>query len=567
MRTESHQTVKILSSGIRVWDGDREEARISLSESPALRSAVWDFALASLDEGLASLFHHVCGRCGACCAHFSVYVGAPEIYAIRRHLGMQSDEEFRDAFLEPSTTWNPFDGFLKKSEGACPFLHPAAKGRPASCSIYPVRPRACAAHLPAMEMCRKDPAKLFSHLWHIALTDGRPTFAAGINNEYTIENPSPRLHGIIDMLYAALENVGGTQDARIDRLFESARRILDRCAQVAETMPAEDLVSPLSEVEKILVRMSCLLSRERKSWPEVDSLWGRLRLLQCRLAREKREEQAGEISREEADLYQLTLYPQCLTVDDGPGKGTVLRYDEHPPLLSYARTLLREIALCPSDDVQRSLTEPEPPCYLCGDCCRMYCVEIGPRDVERLAENLDITEDEFKERYTTPARFSWNRGCVVLKKGAAASKESCALEPGVAPRKICTAATQEASASEPGKDIPGGENPPCVFLERREDGWYCEVHAFKPDVCRVYSTTNRFCRTVSNPLYWHRQAGNVMTVTLTGDTFLICTTYATARGEDPCAFREEKPGVLAELAARLNAEVAGIIGAAQTVLK
>lgn len=81
-----------------------------------------------------------CFRCGVCCVRYRPKITKTEMRPIARKLGI-SLQEFVARYVRVVPTK---DGYiLQSSSDACPFLEWEQKGVKATCSIHPVRPKAC----------------------------------------------------------------------------------------------------------------------------------------------------------------------------------------------------------------------------------------------------------------------------------------------------------------------------------------------------------------------------------------------------------------------------------------
>jgi len=170
------------------------------------------------------------------------------------------------------------------------------------------------------------------------------------------------------------------------------------------------------------------------------------------------------------------------------------------PTLAEVQALLAAILQRPESDLQEYLGSPNPECLMCGECCRAFELEIMPFDVQRLAKVLRVTPEQFVETRTRAGRFSWNPHNRILHKKTVPrySKRLAELR------------------------VLGEDEEMCQFLERRDNGYYmCSVYEHRPQMCRIFPATHELCRTTNAVANWGRQAQNLRSVLLTGDTVFL----------------------------------------------
>ncbi len=89
-------------------------------------------------------------------------------------------------------------------------------------------------------------------------------------------------------------------------------------------------------------------------------------------------------------------------------------------------------------------------CKRCGDCCKIYEVEVNEFEQERIASFLEMPLEEFRRGMLHENRFSWNEFSFMLNK-------------------------------------ENGYGTRCVFQGRCPDGLYgCKIYPVRPEVCRKF---------------------------------------------------------------------------------
>jgi uncharacterized protein len=112
---------------------------------------------------------------------------------------------------------------------------------------------------------------------------------------------------------------------------------------------------------------------------------------------------------------------------------------EAPPSLSVQTALKTEV-------VTKAETEPTIPCLRCGECCRRYQVRLDLAEAQRIAGELGLTSEDFRDRYAD-RRWPGERSLLVRQE------QGC-----------------------------------CPFLERSAESGddLCGIHFFKPSSCREW---------------------------------------------------------------------------------
>jgi Fe-S-cluster containining protein len=213
---------------------------------------------------------------------------------------------------------------------------------------------------------------------------------------------------------------------------------------------------------------------------------------------------------------------------------------------------MKQLLTLDHDEFQRKLTEDNPPCFMCGECCRCYSVEISPSDIDRLVELLGGSPREFVENHTKPGRFSWNPGCRILHKEDKVLRHS-AMNPRLIPVQMAGERNRFERA--------------CIFLDEKEDGFfYCRVYTHRPAPCRGYETTNSLCRKTNQREHWGRQARRLVWVRLEPGQVSAMPFDEVAKGSPPQVFQRPNFPELDEAALAIELEVDDILEKARREL-
>ena len=502
MQIEPTQTWELTSRRLRILEQDKLVREFSYGELPELRSQVHQFMVELVGESQLTHFSSVCGQCGNSCRREGILVREHEVLPLAFNLGINGSE-FVQRYLEPARTWNPRDGILKLQDGQCPFLKAGAKPEPdsASCTVYENRPLDCQRFVSNAPNCTKSINRLIERVSKIVLGPQLCTLHLG-EQAHTLDS---KWHDRFGELVAEIETP--------ESLFFDLTRLLRQL-----TRNYRDILPTPEQLQKLRTDIEFVAQEaggDAAKCVEVDQLWLELSELEVMLA-EPEELTALPESAVSPRLRELALTEKGLAVRFGLSEGAKqqgfqqeeesvpLFFQEHPELLDSVRAVLDLFLTRDETPHQILLTESDPPCFLCGECCRTYAVEIHPTDILRLCEHLEMTPKDFIEQHTLPGRFNWNPGSRILKK-----KTKKRGRPLLLPLAIAGQASPEFADGDQ-------ELTECHFLEKRDDGYYyCSVHSHKPDVCRAYTARNSLCRDRNRPVHSGRQAGIIQWLSLT----------------------------------------------------
>lgn len=505
-------TVFLLEPGLleasTAWEGTLLDAKVRYPDHPEVREVVQALLWRLVAARPHTWFAHLCGRCGNSCRRPDVLVREADVLPLAQGLGV-SPQQLREGWLDPAPTWNPGDGLLRLVDGACPFLEPGEGPGSAACRVFDRRPQACRAFLPASPLCAKDPARLIGHLEWLRVSPGSIQGKLKGLPEFPAEAEPEAWPALAEVLRPLPVESADRYQGTLRRSRELIQGILDEFP-AGGTM--EDHRRRLNSLRELMHRLSEAATHRSQAAPDLEEAWALFRHLEDRVhgravAPAPAPVGAAEPGRPRS-LARLALgeVGVVAALDD---RLVPLPFAQHPELLEAGRQVLYHLLTRPDDDLQAALAPEDPPCFMCGECCRIYSVEITRDDCQRLAGHLGLPRAEFEERFTDPGRFSWNRGQRILRKQSRDGHKEC------------------------------------VFLEQREDGlFYCGVHSHKPDVCRRYSARNALCRRTNQLAHWGRQASALTRVELDAEGISAVLWRDLAEGRPPRrTLRAEAPGL------------------------
>ncbi|HEY3999862.1 MAG TPA: YkgJ family cysteine cluster protein [Candidatus Xenobia bacterium] len=477
-------------------EGPEEIFSCDLGEFAEVRRAAGQVVLA-LAEAVPQATSHVCSRCGVCCRRPHIEVTAQDVFRMARRLGFAHDEEFRTTYLAPSdSTWNAAHAELQHTaDGSCVFLQVEAGGHTTRCTIYEDRPQSCIDFSPDQPGCIKQSAKLIQHLKRIEVDARRVRVTNDQDRTVDISDRPESFRRAWKALEKALQEI--QQDLR-QRYVEGLAEVQSRI-EALEAAPRQhsiqETLSTLSVLRKSLATLEELAERMGADEYVLTDLEERRTALERALAGAVRESTEPLLP---AGLTGL-LVNAAGVILTWPDRSRELAWPAWPAGRGLVQRVMQSLVTWDRPDLQAALKEAQPPCFQCGECCRVYSVEIHPYDIERLANHLALREDQVVRKYTEKPLFGWNPHNRVLKK-------------------------KKMSDGRPG----------CMFLEQRPDGFfYCSVHAFKPDVCRQYQPTNILCQKSNQIKHWPRMIDNLAWLLVGPQELMVATKQRIAEAKPP----------------------------------
>ena len=302
----------------------------------------------------------------------------------------------------------------------------------------------------------------------------------------------------LETLQQKLSGFDGEMVNLVDQATDKALDVLTRFRknQAAE-MEKKDYRKKLADLRQIVENLAGMTNIGWGENSPVNRLWSLLHQVETNRS-DSGETKAETIEdalfeEEDIEIRSISLQPTTMVINIANQFGFIpcpYPLNTSTPVMQAVRHLLREVTTIDDDSTRQVVAGVAPPCYLCGECCRAYSVEITPSDITRLSDHLKMSEQDFREKHLDPNRFSWNRGNGILKK----------------------------------KLIEGEPQESCHLMEKRDDGYYyCTVHQVKPEVCRNYTTFNKLCRSFNHEKYWYCLIDNVLMVEITPRTLTLVT--------------------------------------------
>ncbi|MCD4783278.1 MAG: YkgJ family cysteine cluster protein [Candidatus Eremiobacteraeota bacterium] len=460
---------------------------------------------------------HICAQCGTCCRRENILIKGADIFNIAHRLNI-SPEKFGKRYLRPTNTWNEWDGYIKLKRGKCPFLKKDPSGY-YSCSIYDIRPESC-RFFPAMgQFCRKDPGYLVEYYYEVQIdgdevkvTLGKPDekgsaiFEPGFEFKFRIE--ADKIKDLIRKLSDTISSIEGEQINLVENAIKKAESIFKKFFDnFGEECVKPGFTKRLLQLREIIEDLSDLTIKTPGAFSTLDNLWKDLRGIEAK-ARGEITVDPGTTSapayfKEEENIYNgenwninsISIFPEIITVyfeSEGDIFPQPIHMSNSDEIRDVSRALIKAITTIENEKLQHNLTEAVPVCYLCGECCSCFGIEIRPSDIRRIANQFGITEKQFKKQYLNPPQYSWNKSSGCFKK----------------------------------RVIEGDKDSKCVLLEKRDNGfYYCSVHEFKPQVCRQFTPRNSLCRKINNIPNWYRLPSNIIRLDLGPSKIILHTAY------------------------------------------
>ncbi|MHC9542263.1 MAG: YkgJ family cysteine cluster protein [Vulcanimicrobiota bacterium] len=546
-------------------DGGDESREFRYADYSLIRASIRKLVKALVEYYRDELFPDLCGNCGNCCMGRSVRVTAKERQLILQYLEMEAAADTHD-FLAETATWNERDGVLKKKDGRCVFLRESITGRQ-FCAIYSVRPYGCYSLSPIMEICEKDTGKLIYHLDTIHIEGDTVLF---------LRKSKASLERVLDSssIKAAIENLrllcAGVETPASAPSEEQVRKegdrklrqlrydyirhgetpmFLERVKEITdylngfnrEISPAsveysendEGLAGEAADTDRTVETAGTAQSAEvavshseadaADPSPEADAADP---CPEADTADPCPETDAADPCPEAATLLtRISLGPDSafLHVRSGDSDSELhITYRGHENVLPLVRRFMQMLVQSGDKALLDALWHPDPFCFMCGECCRIYKVEISPYDIERIAEHLQLSMEKMWKSHTHPSIFSWNDADGILAK-----KDGSRLD------------VQKSFS-------------PCIFLrDASHDIHYCSIYEFRPEICRSYSADSDKCRILCQLKKWESLTENIVTLEIEGDLISLTTRQTHMQGKPPHTLLRSECGDLKESCLRL----------------
>ncbi|MEQ8169324.1 MAG: YkgJ family cysteine cluster protein [Candidatus Eremiobacterota bacterium] len=508
MNIDKIKKIRFENRKMTVYESLREEGMaINYGDISVLREKVIKF-ITSFVNLYSSYFCTYCSQCGNCCRREDILVTGNDLFELSTASGM-TEKEFHRKYLVPAGTWSEYDGFIKLEDGKCPFLEQKPAGR-YKCKIYNARPRSCRLYLSASPLCIKDTNDLIEEITYLDIVNEKIFFQLKSGQFY-------RDIPIIEELRTAFSDLLSTMASIKNEEANKVKTALGKLKEIIQDVE-EGKISYDYFMKNVhtLKEMLTTIWNQRISYSgELEELWTRISRIELENlnrneilsgAHEKTEDIAERYDLFSVDNFSLKSIMFCpLTMNliykvDDIEYNYSINYSADKSLGEHVKDFTKRLYLVIRENFPRIMDNFIPRCYMCGDCCTIFIVEIEPSDVRRLADELNMTETKFRETCTGPPRYSWNPGSVTMKKSL----------------------DEETNKHR------------CIFLKKGDlDLYYCSVHAFKPDLCREYKSGKPQCyRHINDDLYY-RLLSNIQNINLDIEKVSVDTPYSFFKIERP----------------------------------
>lgn len=523
--------VELFSDGFQVG-----QSKLRYDDYPAFRDQVQTLMYDLCSREALTLFGNVCGRCGNSCKRPNVVMREKDIFRIRFRLGI-SEQELYERYLVPAPSWNGGDSFIKLKDGRCPFLKEGEGDTIASCSLYEDRPEDCRNFVSNTAICRKEPTRLIEQVQAVRVGRDRLEVELKDGTRSVVEHKP-----FCELIHTQIQLVDEDVEERVERVARRTSEIIEESGPGTNTSSLRQLISDLGTIGGL----------DRKRPDVLEKLWSDLRELENKPCSPGQARKTRKKKRTPARIQWVQITEEAVTALYEMKFPVYLSLGQYENLRRLTQNFMQELLTLDHDELQRKLTEPDPPCFMCGECCRCYSVEINPSDIDRLVELLGGTPQEFVQKHTKPGRFSWNPGARILHKENKVLRHS-AMNPRLIPVQMANDRNRFERA--------------CIFLDEREDGFfYCRVYTHRPEPCRGYETTNSLCRTTNQRAHWGRQARRLVWVRLEPQQVSAMPFDEVARGNPPQVLERDLYTELDQAALSLELEVDDILEKARREL-
>jgi len=485
-------------------DGE-EVLTVSYGDSEKVRTEILKF-IESVTTCFPHYFNFYCSRCGNCCRRNNIFIRGGDLFGMSTSLAIPEKEVY-SKYLIPIDSWSGYDGYIKTSDGKCPFLEKGTSGRH-TCKIYEHRPQECVLYLPSSQNCKKNLTDLIEELYSIEIEDEtiKTVLKSGQTYRDTIKQEIKKnFSGILSVL-ASLQPEEINRTKVVIKEVESIIKDVER-----GKIPVDDFKRNLSRIKKILQKVW----KEKSIYSEeIEDIWSRICNLEMEYMNikcpvttggpaEKETKEKSLLTMDNFILEQITFFPLniCLNYKiKEENYNYFLYYSQDKNILDPIKSFVEDIALFIKHNAPVILDNFIKKCYMCGECCNIFKVEIEPSDIKRLADEYKMSEEEFRKEYILPGNYSWNSGSGIIKK---------------------------VIDEETGRRV-------CAFLKKGDLNLdYCSVHSFKPDLCREYKPGKVSCYNRIEDESVFRLIYNIHSIELNSEVISVTTNYTCFKLKNP----------------------------------
>jgi len=508
MNIDKIKKIRFENRKMTIYESPGEEGmHVNYGDIPVLREKVIKF-ITSFVNLYGFYFCNYCSQCGNCCMRENILVTGNDLFSISTSLGM-SEKEFYNTYLTHAGTWSDYDGFIKLKDGRCPFLEKTPSGR-YKCKVYSERPQSCRLYLSTSPVCIKDSSDLIEEIKYLDIVNEQISFMSKSGQFY---RDLPIFEELREDYSGLLSTLASIKDDEANKVKTALGKLKEIILDMEEGRVSHEYF--IKNVHTVKEMLSLIWNQRIAYSSELDQLWAKISKIELEHLNKNKtlpdtpEESEDLLQRNDlfsVDNFSLKSIMFCpltmnltYTVDETEYNYSI-NYSSDRPLAEYITDFTRRLYLVIRENFPRVMDNFIPRCYMCGSCCTMFIIEIEPSDIRRMADELNMTETEFRETCTGPPRYSWNPGSVTMKK---------ILDEEVNKHR-------------------------CIFLKKGDlDLYYCSVHAFKPDLCREYKSGKPQCyRHINDDLYY-RLLSNIQNINLNLETITVDTPYSFFKIERP----------------------------------
>jgi len=359
-------------------------------------------------------------------------------------------------------------------------------------------------------LCTKDSNDLIEEIKYLDIVNERIFFLLNSGQFYRDLPISEELRIDFSDLLSTIASIKNEEANKVKTALGKLKEIIQ---DVEEGKISHDYF--MKKVHTLKEMLTTIWNQRISYSRELEELWTRISKIELEnfnkneplsYAQEEAQDSAEKhdlLSIEKFSLKSIMFCPLTMSLTytvDKTEYNYSINYSVDKSLGEHIKDFTKRLYLVIRKNFPRVMDNFVPRCYMCGDCCTIFVIEIEPSDVRRLADELNMTEREFRETFTEPPRYSWNPGSVTMKK----------------------------SLDEEGNRYR------CIFLKKGDlDLYYCSVHGFKPDLCREYKSGKPQCyRHINDDLYY-RLLSNIQNINLDVETVRVDTPYSFFKIERP----------------------------------
>jgi Fe-S-cluster containining protein len=320
--------------------------------------------------------------------------------------------------------------------------------------------------------------------------------------------------------------------SELDQISGDAHRVLDWLLSGFEAgKPREMLLPRFLAMKEVVDDIDTHTPLREKNLQDLELLWSKVRHLNDLFgsgddSRETPGKACGAIEEAPVTICFLPTELSVETESADEHRVTTVDYDRHGRLLELVREFIEALVGSGDPGLVDALGHQDPYCVQCGACCGpAYDQEITASDIERIADYLQISEQELREKHILPGERSWNRRDGLIRK----------------------------------REDEGHEGN-CTFLDSISPvESKCRIYSARPQMCRDYQVNNRLCRKKSLLLKGYEHTGNIVSCRVADGMVSLTTHHTVSNNREPFSIPLKDNDRLLELFSKVKAEVGSIL--------